>query len=106
MHEQNSRFAAEEIEIAERSWLTVSFIWIILGALATGPFGAAAKVGRILFWFTLTVHGVEALYGALRARKVGLAAWKWFLRTIVLGLFSLVVIEKNLRDLSALRPSR
>jgi uncharacterized protein YhhL (DUF1145 family) len=106
MHGQNSRFAAEEIEIAEHRWLAVSFIWVILGALAAGPFGSAAKVGRMLFWFTLTVHSVEALYGALRARKGGLGAWKWFLRTIVLGLFALLVLERHLRDLSALRPSR
>jgi Transmembrane protein 254 len=96
----------EVIEIAERDWLTCGLLWIAIGTLALSPFAIVARVGRVLFAFTLCVHTVEAAYVAFRARMVGLSAQKWFLRTIVLGSLALLTMEFHLRKVPRPRSLR
>jgi hypothetical protein len=102
MRRQRVLLAYDRIEIADRDWLTCGLLWVTIGTLALGPFGPATRVGRVLFVFTLTVHAIEALYAAIRARQAGLSMQTWFLRTIVLGSLALLTLEVHLRE--ALRP--
>jgi len=94
------------IAIAEREWLIAGLLWIGLGALALGPFGAAARAGRVLFAFSLMVHISEALYAAPRASLMGLNARTWLLRTLMLGSFAVLALELHLKHASRLRCRR
>ncbi len=96
----------DEIAIAEREWRIAGLLWIALGALALGPFGVAARAGRVLFAFSLMVHIAEALYTALRASLVGLSARTWLLRTLVLGSFAVLALEFHLKHAPRLRSVR
>lgn len=89
-------FMRDGVQIAERDWLACGLLWMSLGALALGPFGIVARAARALFAFTLSLHVIEAVYVAFRARAAGRNALAWFLRTLVLGLFALLAIETRL----------
>ena len=106
MQHKNALLAYDEIRIAERDWLIVGLMWMALGAVALGPFDVVAKAGRILFAFAFVVHTIEALYTAIRSWRVGLGAWAWFLRTIVLGSFALLALEVHLKRPPRLRSVR
>ena len=103
MENQNAHLAYSEIPIAEHEWLIVALMWMAVGAMALGPFDAVAKTGRILFALIVMVHVIEALYAAFRARTVGLSARIWFLRTIVLGLFACLALDRHIRKASNAR---
>ncbi|MGH7932432.1 MAG: TMEM254 family protein [Candidatus Binataceae bacterium] len=92
MQRKNAFLAYDEIKIAERDWLAAGLMWMALGAVALGPFAAAAKAGRILFVFALALHTIEALYAAFRAQRAGLNARIWLLRTMVLGSLALLAL--------------
>lgn len=96
-------FAYDRIEIPKRDWLLCGLLWMAVGALALGPFGFAAQVGRGLFALMLIVHAAEALYTAIRAHRLGLRAQSWFLRTVVLGSLALLALETHIRKTSRLR---
>jgi hypothetical protein len=83
-------------EVAERDWLICGLLWVAMGTLALGPFGFIARAGRVLFAFTLLVHGVEAVYVAFRAWMAGFSVSTWFFRTIVLSLFALLALQREL----------
>ena len=98
--------ASQQIEMPERDWLICGLLWVGVGTLALGPFGVVARVGRGLFAFMLMVHTIEALYTAIRARRMGLSAQSWFLRTVVLGLLGLLALETHIRRAPRLRSVR
>jgi len=103
MQDQNAHPAYGAIPIAEHEWLIVGLMWMAVGAMALGPFDAVAKTGRILFALIFMVHTIEALYAASRAQASGLSARTWFLRTIVLGLFACLALDRHIRRASNAR---
>jgi Domain of unknown function (DUF4499) len=86
------------LEIAEHGWLICGLFWVAMGTLAVVPFGSIAQAGRVLFWLTLFVHAVEALYVAFRARTAKLNVQTWFLKTIVLGALALLRLAIHLKQ--------
>ena len=103
---QKILFMYDRIEVAERDWLACGLLWMSLGALALGPFGSVARIARVLFAFTISVHVMEAIYAAFRARAAGLNPQAWFLRTLVLGLFGLLTIDTHLKKAPLGRSAR
>jgi apolipoprotein N-acyltransferase len=79
-----------------RGWFLAALLWAALAAASVAPFRAAAEIGRGLLALTVAVHAAEAVVAALRARKAGLSALAWLLRTLALGWFGLSRLSSEL----------
>jgi uncharacterized membrane protein YiaA len=100
MHTKRAVLVEEQPEFGERQWLICGLLWIAVALLAVGPFGPAAKIGKIIFAFMFILHLSEAMYTGIRAWRAGLSGAGWFLRTMVLGSFALMALETRLRKAS------
>ena len=79
------------MEVPERDWLTVGFIFMTLGFIGTMPPIAGSWLGILARWaFNLTVaaHIGEAFYSTTLTQRAGLDRNSWFWRTLFLGYFS------------------
>jgi hypothetical protein len=78
------------IEIPERDWLTVGFVWMALGFVASMPpisHSWLGHVARLILDLTVVVHVAEAFYAFTLAQRAGLDGGPWFWKTLFLGYF-------------------
>lgn len=86
----------ERIEVPLIRWIGIGVVWafLALGGFLD-PLGRpeVARLLRIGFWLMLAVHAGEGFYAVSLARKRGLSAAGWYLRTLYLGFLAWTVLK-------------
>ncbi len=80
------------MEIPERDWLTVGFLFMALGFIGTMPPIGDSWLGILARWalnLMIAAHIGEAFYSTTLTQRAGLDRNSWFWRTLFLGYFSI-----------------